>query len=234
MPHLLSLRRGFTLLELLIVVVIITILMALLLPAYQHVSSMGRQATCLANLRKLSGILFAYSSDHNGTMVPCVVYASPTNRNVGTPWINWLIEEGYLKDDGLFPGEVYRSLEKGLLTCPSRETPGSAVYNTMHYGMNYTLGFGPDNENFGYRTPLQLPKRTKVTSPATTLMLAEAKYGYMIKPEARFLNEGPSQNIAFPHRNRMNIIFMDGHAEQSSGPWHVPVITKPKETYPFF
>ncbi len=220
--------------ELLLALGLIAILLVLVFPAWQSISRHSAKTTCLANLRRLSATLFTYSGDHNGAMVPCVLYASPTNRNVGTPWINWLIEQEYLVDDGFLPGRVYSDLKKGLLTCPARETGGSAVYNKMHYGMNYTLGFGPTNENFGYRTPLQLPRRNLVANPSRTLMLGEAKYGYMIKPEARFLDEGPSQNIEFPHGGRMVVIFMDGHAEESTPPWKVPTKARPLETYPFF
>jgi len=233
-PHSYGNRGAFSLMEFLLVAILVGIILVLLFPFYRQVRENSNKAVCLSNLRKLSSILFTYSADNNGEMVPSVVYVSPSNRNTGTPWVNWLIDKGYLVEEGFDPGKTYQDLKRGILTCPSRETLGSAIYNKMHYGMNYTLGFGGAMENFGYRTPQILPNRAKVTSPSRTLMLGETKINYMIKAEARFLDEGSSQNIAFPHRNRMNVIFMDGHAEESSPPWKVPKLAQPGDTYPFF
>lgn len=57
-------RGGFTLVELLVVIVIIGILMALLLPAVQMARSSGRKATCANNLHQLGiGFKNARSND---------------------------------------------------------------------------------------------------------------------------------------------------------------------------
>jgi prepilin-type N-terminal cleavage/methylation domain-containing protein len=49
-----SSRRGFTLIEVLIVLVIISILMALLFPAFQRAQENGRQASCQSNLSRFT------------------------------------------------------------------------------------------------------------------------------------------------------------------------------------
>jgi prepilin-type N-terminal cleavage/methylation domain-containing protein len=58
-----SSRRGFTLIEVLIVLVIISILMALLFPAFQRARESGRQANCASNLQQIYMAVSQYKTD---------------------------------------------------------------------------------------------------------------------------------------------------------------------------
>lgn len=60
------LRRGFTLVELLIVIVIIAILAALLLPAITEAIYSARETKCLNNLTQLGRLLEVYRKSHGG------------------------------------------------------------------------------------------------------------------------------------------------------------------------
>jgi prepilin-type N-terminal cleavage/methylation domain-containing protein len=57
-------RRGLTLLELLVVVAIITLLVGLLLPVVQMVRSRGYKTTCISNLRQIGAALQMYLQDY--------------------------------------------------------------------------------------------------------------------------------------------------------------------------
>jgi prepilin-type N-terminal cleavage/methylation domain-containing protein len=59
-------RRGFTLVELLVVVAIIATLIALLLPAVQAARESGRRTQCLNNQKQLAFGLLDYESKHRG------------------------------------------------------------------------------------------------------------------------------------------------------------------------
>ena len=67
-------RRGFTLVELLVVIGIIAVLISLLLPSLQGARKQARTVQCANNLRGLGQACAIYSSQNSGVVIPCVVW----------------------------------------------------------------------------------------------------------------------------------------------------------------
>lgn len=59
-------NRGFTLIELMMVVVIIGILAAIAIPKYSGVTESARHAACRSNLRNIAGALSIYYAENDG------------------------------------------------------------------------------------------------------------------------------------------------------------------------
>lgn len=64
--------HGFTLIELLVVISIISVLIALLVPAVQSARESGRRTACLNNIRQLATAVLSYEST-NGCFPPAIV-----------------------------------------------------------------------------------------------------------------------------------------------------------------
>jgi prepilin-type N-terminal cleavage/methylation domain-containing protein/prepilin-type processing-associated H-X9-DG protein len=62
--------HGFTLVELLVVIVVITMLIAVVLPSLATSKDAGQGALCMSNLRQLTTAWMTYTADNRGKLVP--------------------------------------------------------------------------------------------------------------------------------------------------------------------
>jgi prepilin-type N-terminal cleavage/methylation domain-containing protein len=72
--------RGFTLVELLVVIGIIALLISILLPALNHVREEAQKAKCSANLTQIFAALTTYANNNNGNY-PRTYFAKMANSN---------------------------------------------------------------------------------------------------------------------------------------------------------
>jgi len=70
--------RGFSLVELLVVITIIVLLVAILVPAMEGAVLHGRRAICATNLHQLHVAQFAYAVDNNAVLAPSGWGTGPT------------------------------------------------------------------------------------------------------------------------------------------------------------
>lgn len=101
-----ALRRAFTLVELMIVVVIVALLISLLLPALSGARAKSRDAKCAANLRSIIQMIHQFAAANRDC-------PAPTLRDLDQRWDRpadrgWDIETGRRFGDERAPGDLWR------------------------------------------------------------------------------------------------------------------------------
>ena len=78
-----KLQKGFTLIELMIVIAIIAILAAILIPNFLHARAESQTAACEGNEKQIATAMEEYSVDHGGA------YPSTFAGGLTTPYLNF-------------------------------------------------------------------------------------------------------------------------------------------------
>jgi len=95
-------NRGYTLVELLVVVAIVAILAAMIMPVLLEAKEAAKMKRCVSNLRQLGRVVQEYMDDNNGYGLPL----SPTTGayTYDNPWVLYVVPlQPYLNQDIIPP-----------------------------------------------------------------------------------------------------------------------------------
>jgi prepilin-type processing-associated H-X9-DG protein len=220
-------RRGFVLIELVVIVSILAILAALLMPVYAQARARARATRCLGNVRQLAMATMLYSQDHDGGFPAqrdniVAYYADPPDG----PLPACAVGKGGADRSSWASGLSAYGADASLLVCPASEgyrcmqadiarrddagvpTPRSRV--TYFYNGLATAGveaglIRPATQVSQVPRPTELALFSEWGGYATSASILSPMYvnGYWT-----LVSTGPKE----PHQGGTNLGFADGHS----------------------
>ena len=152
-------RRGFTLVELLVVIGIIALLISILLPALSRAKETASRTQCMSNLRQLGLALSMYTNENRG-FFPASAAAVAVED-----WIYW--QTNRVQDDGRLVRYQGKKFNAAYYRCPSdlEYAPRNYKYS---YSINYAItGYTDSNPKHA------AVKTTGVVNPSAKILILD-------------------------------------------------------------
>lgn len=176
-------RHGFTLIEIIVVISIISVLMTILIPVLSSIKKQARSTKCQANIREIGLLIDLYQTNNNSfphAVNFCVPYSPEVVLNTMDASVDW-------------PGNWWFALlgidadaynpEKSILQCPAKNfTELKYKHNIFmgNYGLNWSVCPSPQRMNpIALESFTGYPKHVySLKHPSRTLLLSDS--GYML------------------------------------------------------
>lgn len=208
-------QTGFTLLELLVTIAIISILGGLLLPALAGGKARAQLAICTSNLRQFAIAVHLYSEDHSDWLPP---NQDGQNGPAGSAWVQgWLAGSGPDRTNTLILGQSLVApylRATAVWRCPAVRT---APVRTL--SMNSFVGApwkSLDSHTYLKLSEVVVPSPSEVFLFVDELADTVNDGSFAIQRDFRpdspgswMLRDKPSS----AHRGAASVSFVDGHAE---------------------
>ena len=198
-------RRGFSLVELLVVIGIIGLLMAILMPTLRVAREIGQRVQCQSNLRQVGFAFLEYANENGGSMPswsgwhPTAFPANPTDE---VSWVGKLA--------GIIPPD------SRVYNCPSFPSYTSNLHN---YFIS-AVWAGVNGRHSTRYADVKLGSRFVVSGDMTQLALYPPPLGTSQESDDYDRDDAGMACLCFPgdggflmHRGGNNVLFDDNHVE---------------------
>jgi len=200
-----SSRRGFTLIEMLIVIAIIALLSALIFPALGRAREGARTKVCLSNMKQL-GLGFQQYVQDNGRRYPGAGAYQSWNNNGS--WVTGVDNSPLANLTTFVPTAATADVKRGAIfsyvksaavyVCPSNS---DAKTKGVSYSMNCAVAFMSD---------------VRVTEPTDVVILVDEDKnndGFFYAVDANSPTNRSTDSLTTLHNGGGNLLFADGHAK---------------------
>lgn len=206
--------KGFTLIEILVIISIIALLAAILFPVFARARENARRSSCQSNLKQVGLAESQYVQDYDEKFPFTSIDTQPgTLIPLYTNFMD--IVQPYVKSTQIF-------------TCPSRsnlKVEGSIIpvgYKpTMNWeygscgGINNEFGDGlhPEREASGGTRNGPIVSLSEIGEVVTTITLFESNFSYDDYRSCDNQTSNPPAAAPDRHFNGCNLVFVDGHVK---------------------
>ena len=221
-------RRGFTLVELLVVVGIIALLMSILLPALNKARENARQVKCANNMRQIWMACLMYANE-NKDKLPIPPRVENFSSSILAPGIAIMMDPNgniggiYDYNQGTLWPYISKSIQarQDVFNCPTdldafRPVSRGTINYTASYQRNFTYSWnalvrGQDADTSTWLKPTGI-RLASIVMPGQKITLVEEQYpndGLAFLSGSNDVDDQPTNR----HLKRGNQGFADGHVE---------------------
>lgn len=214
-------KKAFTLIELLVVISIISLLMAVLMPALAKARQQGKSVMCLSNLRQMCITAATYTETHDGYYP--IAHRSEDNDSESIEYCwDFTVVDGQdgirIEPGSLWQGEMMEKIQQ----CPSFKDKSNTL-SDPYTGYNYNTSYIGHGEGENIPTPAKV---SQVKRPGNCALFGDGQWS----DGANKFMRAPLRDVAadrtfsgryagtqgYRHSGKTNVAWCDGHVSSQS------------------